>query len=497
MISPSAIGKRITPEEAAAELLRRREARRKLIPFTKYTYPQYIDEPAHHLMGDTLDKVVSGEITRLMIFAPPQHGKSELVSVRLPAFWLGNRPDDPVILSSYGASLAEDKGRQARDLVESEEYRRLFPEVGTYRGSRAVQMWRLTDNRGFMLSVGVGGPVTGRGAMLGLIDDPFENWEQAQSETYRNKVWDWYRATFRTRVWEGGAIVMIMTRWHEDDLAGRLLADQGDKWHVLRLPAMAETQKDRDANDEYLRLPTGRPDPLGRGPGEPLCPIRFSKAALEELKDDVGSMAWSAEYQGVPRPPEGNFLKRHWFRIVDVAPARVKLRVRYWDFAASENAGAYTAGVLMSITTDDEFYIEDVVRGQWSTGQRDRTMLQTAQLDETAYGKGKVEIYFEKELGSSGVDAATAVIKMMQAYPIHADPATGSKITRAGPLRSQAEAGNVYLVKGSWNKAYLDEAGVFPNGTYKDQVDGTSGAMGKLIGLKRSRTTSRVQHIQV
>jgi len=264
-----------------------------------------------------------------MIFAPPQHGKSELASVRLPAFWLGHRPNEPVILASYGASLAENKSRQAREIVESAEYQELFPGITTRRDSRAVNHWQLAaPHRGSMLAVGVGGPITGHGAMLGIIDDPFENWEQAQSQTIRDKVWEWWRTTFRTRIWEGGAIVLIMTRWHEDDLAGRLLQEQADRWVVLRLPALAETQEERDENDRRLGLPTGQPDPLGREPGEPLCPKRFSRSALEELRRDVGPVAWAAEYQGVPRAPEGNRFKRHWFPIVDAAPAMAR-RVRY------------------------------------------------------------------------------------------------------------------------------------------------------------------------
>jgi predicted phage terminase large subunit-like protein len=476
-------GTPITTAQAAEELLRRRQARRKLIPFIKYTFPQYIDEPAHHLMGDTLDKVISGEINRLMIFAPPQHGKSQMVSCHLPAFWLGVRPNDPIILSSYGASLAEDKGRQARDLVEGEAYRRLFPGISTYRSSRSVQMWRLQDKRGYMLSVGVGGPVTGRGAMLGIIDDPFENWEQAQSETHRNKVWDWYRSTFRTRVWEGGAIVLIMTRWSEDDIAGRLLAEQADKWHVLRLPAMAETQEDRDSNNEFLGLPVGQADPLGRLPGDPLCPARFSRKALEELKADVGTMAWSAEYQGVPRPPEGNFFKRHWFRVVRTAPeGDIVFRVRYWDNAATEDDGCYTCGTLLALAKDNQVYVEDVVRGQWSSRQRNDVMLQTAQTDAARYNTGAcvVNIWFEHEGGSSGKDAADALLTLLSGFPVRADKVSGSKLVRAQPFQAKAEAKLVHLVAGKWNKDWLEELTSFPNGKYKDQVDSVSGAYNRL-----------------
>src|SRR5262249_15027559 len=147
---------------------------------------------------------------------------------------------------------------------------------------------------------------------------PLENWQESQSETVRNTVWEWYRTTFRTRIWEGGAIVLIQTRWHEDDLAGRLLAEQGSEWTVLRLPAVAETQEERDDNNERLGQARGQPDPLGRKPGEPLCPGRFSTEALAQLRRDVGSMAWASQYQGVPRAAEGNRFKRAWFPVVDV-----------------------------------------------------------------------------------------------------------------------------------------------------------------------------------
>ena len=177
--------------------------------------------------------------------------------------------------------------------------------------------------------------------------DPFESWEHAQSEAVRRKTAEWYHNTFRPRVWEKGCIILIMTRWHEDDLAGRLLAEQAGEWTVLRLPALAETQEERDENNRRLHQPQGIPDPLGREPGQPLCPSRYSKPALLALQTDVGSLGWTAEYQGVPRNAEGNRFKRPWFPIVDAIPATIKKRVRYWDKAATENGGCYTAGVLM------------------------------------------------------------------------------------------------------------------------------------------------------
>jgi predicted phage terminase large subunit-like protein len=486
----------VSPPEAAQELLRRRQARRGLLDFTRYTFAGFRPEPAHALMAEALGAVVRGECDRLMILAPPQHGKSELASVRLPAFWVGQRPDDPVILSSYAASLAEDKSRACRRVVESQEYATLFPDTRTQSDSRAVHHWQLEGGRGGLLAAGVGGPITGHGALLGIIDDPFENWEQAQSPTIRERVWDWWRTTFRTRIWEGGAVALLTTRWHEDDLAGRLLAERSQRWAVLRLPALAETQEERDAHDERLGLPAGQPDPLGRAPGEPLCPGRFSRAALEEIRRDVGPRAWAAQYQGVPRPAEGNCFKAHWFALVDAVPFQAR-RVRYWDKAATAGAGCYTCGVLMA-RGHGIYFVEDVVRGRWSAAERGAVMRDTSRRDAARYGNA-VGVWIEQEPGSGGKESAELTVRDLAGYPVHAERVTGSKEVRAGPFAAQAEAGNVRLLRGPWNAAYLDELCMFPGGAYTDQVDASSGASNKLarprarrgqpVGAPRRETT--------
>ena len=449
-------------------------ARATLIGFTRWTYPQYVADPAHALLAAQLEGVLRGEITRLMVFAPPQHGKSELVSVRFPAWWLGRRPEDPVILASYAASLAERHSAEARAVVQSDVFGQLlFPGLRTRQDSRSKQLWRMAGHRGGMLAVGVGGPITGHGAQLGIIDDPFENWEQAQSATVRGKVWDWWRGTFRTRIWERGAIILVMTRWHEDDLAGRLLADQGDRWRVLRLPALAETQEERDEAARLLGLPAGGADPLGRAPGEALCPRRFSVEALAAIRRDVGARVWSAEYQGLPRPLEGVLFRREWFGVVSAAPAGV-VCVRYWDKAGTHGAGDYTVGVLLA-QHEGRFYVADVVRGQWSAHEREQVIRRTAERD----GAG-VAIWLEQEPGSGGKDSAAASLRALAGFNAHAAPVSGDKVTRATPFAAQAEAGNVVLVRGAWNAAYLEELCAFPSGAHDDQVDASSGAFNHL-----------------
>lgn len=472
----------LSPHEAAKKLLNRRRARTSLLAFTEATFPGYRGEPVHALIAEALDKVVNSECLRLMIFAPPQHGKSELASVRLPAFWLGRHPDESVILTSYAAGLAYGKSRQARAVVESDVYRRLFPGIKTDPNSRAVDDWWLASpHRGTMLAAGVGGPITGRGAMLGIIDDPVENWEQAQSLVYRERAWMWYTTTFRTRIQEGGAIVIIMSRWHEDDLAGRLLQKQAEEWTVLRLPALGETQKERDGNDIRLGLKPGQADPLKRTPGEPLCPKRFSVATLESLRNDVGAQGWASEYSGTPRSLEGNRFKREWFPIVDGVPM-VAARVRYWDKAASlSKEAAFTAGVLVAYSPEGIAYVENAVRGHWSSGNREQVILQTAQVDAQKYGN-TVLIVLEQEPGSGGLDSVRDSIHNLRAFPVVADKVTGSKDVRLEPFARQAEAQNVRLVRGLWNGEFIEELCSIPNGRYRDQSDATAGAYNKLVG---------------
>lgn len=428
---------------------------------------------------------MDGEIKRLMIFAPPQHGKSELASVRMPAFWLGRRPDDPVILTSYAASLATTFSRRVRALVESYEFADVFPNVTTDAEHRTVEHWTLKGHRGALLAQGVGGAITGHGAALGIIDDPYKGWEEAYSQSERERVWNWYRTVFRTRIWEHGAIVIINTRWHEDDLCGRLLRLYPDDWTVLRMPAIAEERDERMAANRILNQRPAAPDPLGREPGEALSPGRFSRSALLDIRQDVGSVAWFAEYQGVPRPPEGAMFKKEWFDLVSITPNRITKKVRYWDKAGTDGGGARTAGVLLGKDRHGMFYVIDVITGQWSPMERERIIQQTAHLDgiETA-------IWQEQEGGSGGKESAESTVRNLAGFDVHTETVTGNKEVRARPFAAQCEAGNVNLVKGRWNADYLEELTAFPFGRFADQTDASSGAFNKLTigdGKKTAR----------
>lgn len=392
----------------------------------------------------------------------PTHN-SELVSIRLPAYWLGRHPDDPVILTSYAATLAERNSRAVRQIVEGQAFRKLFPKVRTNPASRRVDHWEILGTRGRVLAAGVGGPITGYGARLAIIDDPVKNWEQAQSETYRTMLWDWYRTTFRTRVWEDGAIVIIMTRWHVDDLVAKIMEGHPERWAIIRIPAISE----------------GESDPLGRPKGEPLCPIRYSGTALGEIKTEIGSYAWSAEYQGSPVPIEGNVAKHEWFPIIDSPPAVVKDRVRAWDLAASEKKAGksdpdYTVGTLISLY-QGIYYIENVIRCRLGPGAVEQLIKRTAQAD----GR-ETRIRLEQEPGSSGKFHADMLIKGLSAFDVVAKRSTGDKLTRAMPFLAQAEAGHVRVIRAPWNVEWLGEICAVPYAPHWDQWDSAGAAYAAL-----------------
>lgn len=401
-----------------------------------------------HLQAQ-LDRVTRGEIDRLMLFLPPRHGKSECATVRYPVWRMECDPKLTVIVGAYNKMLADNFSRKARRIAKG----RL--ELDTER--KAADEW-MTTAGGVFRGAGVGTGVTGKGAKLIIIDDPVKSREEANSQAYRDRVWNWYRDDLYTRLEPGGAIVLIMTRWHEDDLAGRILASEdAPNWTVVSLPALAEEG-----------------DALGRAPGDALWPDRFDAVDLERIRTVLGTPSFTALYQQRPTALEGGLFKRAWFRIVDAPPATAK-RVRYWDKAGTEGDGDWSCGVRMARTPEGRFLIENVTRGQWSALDRERIIRQMAELDGRT-----MPLWVEQEPGSGGKESAETTIRSLAGWSVRAERVTGDKVTRAQPFAAQAEAGNVDLLRGEWNAAFLDELTMFPNGRHDDQVDASSGAFAKL-----------------
>jgi predicted phage terminase large subunit-like protein len=480
------------PDDAQMEIYNRELASRSLIDFITYTYPHYVPEAFHVQICELLEQVITGDIRRLMIFAPPQHGKSEAVSVRFPAYWMAKKPGLPVILCSYGALLAWEKTASCMNIIYGDDYIKLFPEMfkdapRLHRGGRRVIM-KNPNNK--IYAAGVRGAITGRGGGLGIIDDPVKDWREAYSLTMRESTWQWWRGTFRSRIWAEGRIIIIMTRWHEDDLAGRILNESGEKWTVVRYTALAESAEEIDINNKkYLKsakqIFTG--DPLNREKGEPLCPIRFDLPALLDLQHDVGPRAWSAEYQGTPRPVEGNMIKQEWLHYVDEWPhGDIQCYVRYWDKAATKDGGCKTAGLLLAMTKQKTYYVLDIVTGQWSTFQREEQIKNIAERDSQTYGT--VDTWIEMEPGSGGIDSAQYTIKNLAGYSIRSERARDSKEVRMEPVSSQMEAGNVFILNRKWTWEFTDELLMWPNGTFKDQGDALTGAFRKCTSGNWSRS---------
>ncbi len=507
---------RATPRQALEERRRREKARKNFLAFCTYVDAKF--QAARHvrLLAEKLQQVAlyiaSGGamgIGRLMILMPPRHGKTRMASQLFPAFVLGLLPDTRIILTSYSADLAVRNSRAVRDTVNSTAYQALFgtlakgrPAVMVSSDSHSGQAWDLAQPyRGGVVAAGVGGGITGLGAHLLVVDDPFKNREEAESASRRELVDGWYRSSALTRLEENGAVVLFHTRWHPDDLAGRLIRrmaeDPGaDQWEIVFLPALAleAYAEDEDRQREMMLdgVFVAREDPLGRAPGEALWPEKFPVEILESRRTNLGSYDWSALYQQMPYLREGGFFRREWFPVVAEGPGKEAVaRVRYWDKAASPT-GDYTAGVLVSVDKKGVFYIEHVIRGRWNAGERDRVMAEVGKADYERYGP--FVIWHQQDPGSAGLDSAQATNAVLAEAGLHArfEPVSGSKEVRAGPLASAAMAGKVRLVKGPWNRVFLEELAAFPNGQYDDQVDAAASAYNKAWSMVRRRRESRI-----
>ena len=427
------------------------------------------------LITDHLARVTDGEIEKLMIFMPPRHGKTEAVTVRYPVYRLERNPEMRCIIGAYNQTLAELFSRKARAIARE--------RMPLSEEKAAANDWESTAGGG-VRAAGVGAGVTGTGGHLIIIDDPVKSREEANSPAYRERVWNWYKDDMYTRREPGCSMILIMTRWHEDDLAGKILkSDDGPNWTVLSLPALAEDD-----------------DLLGRAPGEALCPDRYDEEELAAIAKVLG-LSFFALYQQRPMPKEGDFFKRSWFEIVPAVPSTIGHLVRYWDRAATKNEGDYTAGVLMGYATSSGlaggvYYVVDVVRGQWSDEDRNRIIKQTAALDRQRFGD--VQIWEEREGGSAGKSAGVAFVKMLTGYPAYAESVSGkgAKDVRAEPFQAQAMVQAVRLVLGTWNNTYLDELASFPFGANDDQVDASSGAFRRVnVRLAKSKKDGQTDAI--
>lgn len=337
--------------------------RKNLIDYAILTQDNYDPNWHHELIAQTLEDVSKGKEKRVMIFMPPRHGKSELASVKFPAWYLGKYPNKEVICCSYNADLAEDFARKTRQAVDMEIHKAIFPDCKLQKGSKKVSNWKVSARGGFV-SAGVRGTITGKGANMLIIDDPLKNREEAESDTHREKVYNWYTSTAFTRLEKDGAVIIIMTRWHDDDLAGRLLELEGQKgyhwdagkgkwlktgnscssfkhgkWKVVNFPAISMEQE------------------AFRKKEEALWPSKYSKEALLEIKGSIGLRDWGALYQQDPVLEEGAEFQADWFKYWSKIPNSLRY-VTAVDPAISKKVSADDSVVLTAgISADGRIYV--------------------------------------------------------------------------------------------------------------------------------------------
>lgn len=422
----------------------------RLIAYAAYQWPSYQDAAHHRLIARHLEAVERGDIKRLMITMPPRHGKSMLASEFFPAWYMGRNPGHYVVTATYAQDLADDFGRKVKNQIEDPTFQQVFPGVGLADDSKSSKRFHveggmggiehLTTQRGAFYAVGVGGPLTGRGAHLLLIDDPIKNREDADSEVQRRKVKDWYTSTAYTRLMPGGRIVIIQTRWHEDDLSGWLQAEhEHEGWVVLNLPAI-----DRQ--------------------GIALWPDQYPVDVLHQIKRALPPRDWSALYQQQPQPDEGTFFQREWLKSWTTKP-----NVNVYgtsDYAVTADGGDYTVHRMWGIDSQGGLYRLGGWRGQ--TASDEWIERQIDLIDEH-----RPLAWF----GEAGViqKAIEPMLKRrMRERLTHCRlewlPSINDKPTRARGFQARAAMGNVWFEPG----ADIAEHLMFPAGKNDDDVDCSS-----------------------
>lgn len=452
--------------DAFHEEERREWARRRLLKFTRYTHLEYLVFPFNVMLCEYLDAFARGEIKRLIITAPPQHGKTELVSLRLSAYLMGKFPGCKVMSCSYNQTKSNGNSRKARSIVRSPEYNELFPDATLSDERKAMDEWELGNGSSY-LARGVGGGISGYGFNFGILDDLIRNRKDAESLTIRESIWDWFLSDFWTRKAKDAGIVHITTRWHEDDPAGRMIKEQPDEgWVVLNFTALAHKK------DEIIEG-SDPPVSLGRMPGKALCPDLHPKEELEATKKVVGSYVWSSEYDGKPRSKKSKKIHRHWFEIVDRAPEDLKW-YRFWDLAVSEEESAdRTAGIAMARDADGYYYLRDLVADYWEWPVAKKVIFTSCRIDGP-----KVMVGVEQSGQQKGFIREMQTDEKFAKYAIRGYTVDGGKLIRALPWIARAEARKIRLVRGRWNSKFLDVCSDFTGVGDKedDEIDAVSGA---------------------
>lgn len=439
-------------------------------PWMAVAVPEYRWDARHFLeMQRLLDAVTAKTIRRGYFQIPIRHGKSQHNTIGYAAYRLERDPSVRILVCSYNDRRAQKFSREIRRL-----FLKRGGQIATDRD--AASEWE-TPAGGGVQAVGSGQGVASVNADLILIDDPIGSREDAESPAKRDQVWDWLTNDILARCEPHTAVLMTMSRWHQDDPAGRLMDQQKDRWTVLDLPAEAEEH-----------------DPLGREFGEPLWPEMRGEPWLQEKREELGAYGFASLLQGRPRPREGGMFKWEWWQLVEAVPTHGPM-VRYWDLAGTEarrkRKGDYTVGALVCRMPDRRTAIIDIARFQLSSGARDAEIERIALMDKETYGY-RVRWWIEAEVGIAGTERTAELVRRLQnvGLSVSTERPTGDKVMRAEPLAAKAEVGNVVLCPGAWRDPFRVEGASFPNGKNDDQIDAAAGADAKLV--TRSTVTQQI-----
>lgn len=461
-------------EAAKQELARRELAKEHLLPFVLRFNESYLPGWVHKDICEKLEwfsaAVAAKQSPRLMISMPPRSGKSELASRMFPAWHLGRYPSHEFIACSYGSDLANGFSRKVRDVVKDAAYQAVFPGTQINKDNQSVESWSTTAN-GNYAAAGVGGPITGKGAMILCIDDPIKNQEDAESATKREAVWDWYTSTAYTRLAPGGGVLVMMTRWHDDDLSGRLLRKMaegdGDEWVVVEYPAQA-------VHDELFRKT-----------GEALHPERYDNDALERIKRTVGPRVWNALYQQNPTPEEGEYFNKsmfQWYGPQDIPDYSELNFYTAWDFAIGEKEqNDYSVGITVGVDQFDRTFVVDIQRGRWGTLELVDKVLEvykTWRPAITGLERGHIEMTLRPFL-----DKRIREERLTSFYIEELKPGTRDKIARARSIQGRMQQGLVFFRKHcNVTMQLVAEMMRFPNGVNDDGVDAMAW-VGQMLSL--------------
>lgn len=496
-------------------------ARRRLLHFTKLTHPRYQAGWVHDDICRRLERfsrqVAAGLSPRLMLLMPPRHGKSELASIRFPAWHLGQYPHHEIINVGYNLDLPMGFSRKVREIFRDPVFHPIFPDSQLDPDSQSVEKWNTTAGGGFT-AAGRGGGITGKGAHILIVDDPIKDQEEADSVLVREKLWDWYQSTAYTRLAPGGGVLVIQTWWNDDDLAGRLQqamaligkegAPEGiDNFEIIKYPALSDAFEYRDDTDpddigpiirvdhelsakELSTQFNGKALTLLRGKDTCLHEDRYPTASLKRIRANLQPRIWSALYQQNPVPDEGMYFRKEFFKYHRQLPSAVGLKLyTAWDFAIGEKeANDWTVGATILQDEQDQLFVVEIVRFKGDSFQIVEAMLDTAArwtLPVTGYLMGAEDGQIWRAIKPM-LDKRMTERRQYTAYEV-LRPFT-DKLARARPLQGRMQQGRVIFPEGApWLPQVEQELLRFPAGAHDDVVDALAWAVHLCMGKEPPR----------